>query len=337
MDLDLFDYNLPKKFIAQKPLAQRNHSKLMVLDRHTGEIKHEHFYNIGNYLRKNDCLVINESRVIKCRLFGRKEMTGGKVECFVLEKIVGKRCLALLRPSKRLRKGSKVKVGKYQFEVVEKKDSGKAIVEFNGNPEKIFEEEGNIPLPPYIKRNNIEECSYQTVYAKKKGSVAAPTAGLHFTSDLMDELIGMGIIFAKVSLNIGIDTFRPVKEENIEDHNMHSEYFTVSAKEVGKIREAKKRGGRIIAVGTTAARALETLMGKYGKIKPFRGKTSLYIYPGYKFKAVEAMVTNFHLPRSTLIIMVAAFAGRKRLLQSYEVAKKNGYRFFSFGDCMFIH
>lgn len=337
MRLELFDYQLPERYIAQKPLRQRDKSKLLVLDRKTGNIKHHIFYNIINYLNKNDVLVINESKVLKCRLSGEKEKTGAKIECIVLKKIKDNQYIILARPFKRLKISNKIFINdKYYFTVKSKLSYGEAIVEFNISPEIIFKECGKIPLPPYIKNNNIDESCYQTVYSSKDGSAAAPTAGFHFTENLIKKLQDKGINLVKLLLNIGIDTFRPIKEKEIEKHKMHKEYYYISGTEAKKIVNARKKGRRIVAVGTTTTRVLETLMAKHKIIKGDSGFTDLYVYPGYKFKVVDALITNFHLPRSTLLVMVSAFAGRDKILNAYEEAKKAGYRFYSFGDCMFI-
>ena len=336
MKLKFFYYNLPGKYIAQKPLQNRDNSKLLVLDKKTGKINHDIFFNIDKYLESEDILVINESRVEKCRLIGRKEDTGAKIECFVIKKIWGKKYLVLLRPSKRLKVGSKVIVGKYYFIVESKQDYGKAIVKFSNAAKEIFTSCGKMPIPPYIKKASIDPDRYQTIYARKKGSVAAPTAGLHFTLNLIKKIRKRNIKFAKVRLDIGLDTFKPITESEIEQHKIHSEYYYISKKEAEKINRAKSNGGRVIAVGTTTTRVLETVMTKYGYLKNDSGNTNLYIYPGYKFKLIDCMITNFHLPYSTLLVMVSAFAGRKNIINSYNEAKLKNYRFYSFGDCMFI-
>ncbi|MBU4483258.1 MAG: tRNA preQ1(34) S-adenosylmethionine ribosyltransferase-isomerase QueA [Actinobacteria bacterium] len=336
MKIELFDYRLPQKFIAQRPLQRRDYSKLLVLDRHTGDIKHDIFYNILNYFDNGDVLVVNESKVTRCRLLGKKEKTGANIECFVLNKIKDNQYLALLKPSKRLNTSDKVIIGKYYFLVISRLDYGEAIVEFNTSAEKILNEYGRIPIPPYIKCNDIDESRYQTIYAEKEGSSAAPTAGLHFSENLIKEIKNKGVVLAKVGLNIGLDTFRPISSNEIEEHKMHSEYYYIRESEAKKINRAKEMGKKIIAVGTTAVRVLETLMSRYGKITWDRGVTDIYIYPGFNFKTVDRMITNFHLPRSTLMVMVSAFAGRENILNAYEQAKKNNYRFYSFGDCMLI-
>jgi len=336
MNIDLFDYELPKEFIAQKPLVRREESRLLVLDRKNGTMQHDRFYNLSSYLSEGDVLVVNESRVRRCRLKGKKEKTGASIECFVLNKIKDKSYMVLLKPSKRLKPGDKVLIGEYSFVVRSKYDYGKALVEFDMDAEEIFDRYGEVPLPPYIKNNGIKEDRYQTVFADKKGSTAAPTAGLHFSKELINKLEGDGIIFARLNLFIGIDTFRPISEENIEEHKMHSESYSIDESEAEKIRAAISRGSRIVAVGTTVVRVLETLMIKHNKIMRDSGITDIYIYPGFKFRAVEWVITNFHLPRSTLLVMISAFAGREMVLKAYEEAKEKSYRFFSFGDCMLI-
>jgi len=337
MKLDLFYYNLPEKFIAQEPLAQRDRSKLMILNRKTGEIFHDFFYNISRYLKKNDVLVLNESKVTKCRLIGIKENTGAKIEVFVLKKIKDEEYLVLVKPSKKLSVSNKVYIGNYYFYVSEKLDYGKAVVKFNAPLDEIKKKYGKIPLPPYIKNENISEERYQTIYARVKGSAAAPTAGFHFTNELIRDLKKDGINFAKLRLDIGLDTFRPVVEDNVEEHVIHNEYYSLSGSEAKKINRSSQNGGRIIAVGTTSTRVLETVFLKKGMIAGDCGDTGLYIYPGYKFKVIDSMLTNFHLPYSTLLVMVSAFAGRENIIRAYEEAKKNNYRFFSFGDCMLIN
>jgi S-adenosylmethionine:tRNA ribosyltransferase-isomerase len=336
MKTDLFDYELPRKFIAQKPLPRRDRSKLLILDKKTGGIEHDVFYNLPLYLKKGDVLVVNESKVIKCRLNGVKEKTGASIECFVLEKITGNKYIALLKPSKRLKPSDRVIIGKYYFTVESKLDYGKAIVEFNFPVDVIMKEYGNIPTPPYIKNIEIKEEEYQTVYARKDGSLAAPTAGFHFSKRLIKKLEESGIMFGKLSLNIGLDTFRPIVVDEIEKHKMHSEYYSIEESEAEKIRIARNNGNKITAVGTTVVRVLETLMLKKNDIVEDSGKTDIFIYPGFQFRAVDRLITNFHLPKSTLIALVCAFAGRENILNAYEEAKRRGYRFYSFGDCMLI-
>lgn len=341
MKTELFDYKLPINFIAQKPLPKRDHSNLLVLDRKTGDIKHDRFFNIGRYLCPGDVLVINESRVRKCRLPGIKENTGARIECFVLKKAGNtdrnNEYEVLLRPSKRLKDGDRVLMGGHSFKVISKAEYGKAIVSFDCPVSEIIIDIGEIPLPPYIRGRDFEEKRYQTVYAARGGSTAAPTAGLHFTKKLMSSLKEKKIIFAKIILDIGLDTFRPISVPDIEDHRMHSEFYHIEKSQASLIDEARKSGNKIIAVGTTTVRVLETLMQKYGKINEDSGSTDIYIYPPFDFKIVDSMITNFHLPRSTLLVMVSAFAGRDKVMRSYEEAKEKNYRFYSFGDCMLIN
>lgn len=339
MELNLFDYKLPEILIAQSPLKERDKARLLVLDRKTGGIVHDIFFNIINYVKSNDVIVINESKVINARLFGRKENTGAKIECFILKKKKDNNFIVLLRPLKKLKISDKVFINEKDniyFEVEDKLEDGRALIHFNNFSDKMLDEYGEIPLPPYIKNRNFDNSYYQTVYAKRKGSTAAPTAGLHFTSELIKKLKEKGVFFAKVNLEIGLDTFKPVTEENIIDHKIHSEKYNISENNVKMILKAINLGGRVICAGTTTTRVLETVMSKYGSLKSSRGRTSLYIYPGYKFKITDMIITNFHLPKSTLIIMVSAFAGRENILKAYETAINNNYRFFSFGDCMLI-
>jgi len=337
MKIELFDYELPRKFIAQEPLSQRDESKLLILDRKTGNIKHDIFYNTPDYFDKGDVFVINESKVLRCRIMGKKEGTGANIECFVLSRIKDNQYMVLIKPSKRVQPPDKIIIsGKYFFTVKIKLDYGRAIVEFNHPVGPIFKQYGRIPLPPYIKNDNIDESRYQTIYAGREGSCAAPTAGLHFSDELIKRLKIRGVIIAKLGLDIGLDTFRPITEDEIEKHRIHSEHYYINQAEVRKIRHAKEKGKRSIAVGTTSVRVLETLMARYGKITGDSGVTDIFIYPGYEFKAIDCMITNFHLPRSTLLVMVSAFAGRENVLNAYEEAKQKGYRFYSFGDCMLI-
>lgn len=341
MKTKLFDYELPESFIAQKPLSLRDHSRMMVLDHKSEGIIHDNFFNIGKYIRPGDVLVINESRVNRCRIFGKKESTGARIECFVLKKVdlcsENSEYEVLLKPSKRLKIGDRVALGDHFFEILSKGEYGKAIVAFSSAINEIFDSVGQLPLPPYIKGRDFDENRYQTVYASRGGSAAAPTAGLHFTKELISSLKEKGIFFAKIILDIGLDTFRPISTQHIKEHRMHEEHYSIDDTEAGIIEHGMQRSGsRIIAVGTTAARVLETLMQKYGKVREGNGYTGIYIYPPYEFKAVDCMITNFHLPRSSLLVMVSAFAGREKILNSYEEAKKNDYRFYSFGDCMFI-
>lgn len=337
MKLELFEYKLPTEMIAQEPLENREESRMLVLERKSGRLRDDFFYNLPSYLGSGDVLVINESRVNRCRLFGKKENTGAKIECFVLEKSGRNKYRVLVRPSKRLKAGDRVDLGEGDvFKVISMHRYGIAIAEFDLPEDKIYEKYGKVPLPPYIKKRDIDEGRYQTVFASSAGSTAAPTAGLHFTENLMEKLQSCGIIFASVGLHIGLDTFRPISSENIEDHKMHNEKYFVRKKEAQKIKRAMENGRKIVAVGTTTVRVLETLMEKYGRIKEDRGTTGIYIYPGFKFRAVDWMITNFHLPRSTLLVMVCAFAGRDNIMAAYSHAIDNNYRFYSFGDCMLV-
>jgi S-adenosylmethionine:tRNA ribosyltransferase-isomerase len=339
MDLNLFDYKLPERLIAQAPLARRDSSKLLVLDKNSGEIKHDYFFNITDYISSKDIIVINDSKVINARIFGKKESTGAKIECFILEKKKGNKFTALLRPSKKVKNGSKVFLnseGSVYFEILEKLGEGKALISFNIPANEAFEKYGEVPLPPYIKNREFDSSYYQTVYARKEGSVAAPTAGLHFTVDLIKKIKEKGVAFAKVNLEIGLDTFKPITEKNIKEHKIHTEKYNITRPVIEKILKAKSSGGKVIAVGTTTTRVLETASSGNGLMKSSRGRTGLYIYPGYEFNIVDSMITNFHLPKSTLIVMVSAFAGRKNILKAYQSAIENNYRFFSFGDCMLI-
>ena len=339
MDLNLFEYYLPEKLIAQDPLAQREKSRLLVLDRKSGAVKHDFFYNIANYLNKGDVLVVNDSKVINARIFGYKEETGAKIECFILEKKKNNDFIVLLRPSKKVKTGNKVFLDREEsayYEIKEKLWEGKAVINFNIPAQEVFEKFGEVPLPPYIKNRNFDNSFYQTVYAKKEGSTAAPTAGLHFTRKLIEKIKEKGIFFAKVNLEIGLDTFKPITEKIIEDHKIHTEKYSITESNAKKISSAMEAGSKVIAVGTTSTRVLETVWSGNGKIKSSRGRSGLYIYPGYEFRAIDSLITNFHLPKSTLLVMVSAFAGRQNILNAYEDAIRNNYRFFSFGDCMLI-
>ena len=340
MKTKLFDYELPESFIAQKPLPLRDHSKMMVLDRKSDGIIHDNFFNISKYLRPGDVLVINESRVNRCRILGKKESTGARIECFVLKKVdissKDSEYEVLLKPSKRLKKGDKVITGDHYLKILSKGEYGKAIVVFSCGINEIFDSIGQLPLPPYIKGRNFDEDRYQTVYASRGGSAAAPTAGLHFTKELISSLKKKGILFARIILDIGLDTFRPISVTDIEDHQIHTESYYIEKSQARLINEAKRSGNKIVAIGTTTVRVLEALMQKYGEVTEGSGDTDIYIYPPYKFKIVDSMITNFHLPKSTLLVMVSAFAGREKILNAYEEAKNNNYRFYSFGDCMLV-
>ncbi len=343
-----FDYELPPEFIAQSPIEPRDASRLLVLDRHTGQIEHRIFRDIKDYLRAGDLLVANESRVLAARLFARKSRTGGRVELLLLKKIDDRRWESLVR-GRRLRAGTELvfEGTPLRAEIVAIAETGERLIEFSEPVENWLEQIGVVPLPPYIRTELHDAERYQTVYARRDGSVAAPTAGLHFTPELMFALREQGVEFAFVTLDIGLDTFQPVKAENVEDHAIHTEQCSLSAEVAHQINQAKLAGRRIVAVGTTVVRTLETAANlacdaagnacPYQVVRAFEGPTSLFIYPGYRFRVVDALITNFHLPRSTLLMLVSAFAGRQNILNAYEEAKRQGYRFFSFGDAMFIH
>ncbi|NFG57221.1 tRNA preQ1(34) S-adenosylmethionine ribosyltransferase-isomerase QueA [Clostridium botulinum] len=340
MNVKDFDFYLPEELIAQHPLEKRDTSRLMVLDKETGEISHKNFYDIIDYLNEGDTLVLNNTRVMPARLIGEKEGTGGKIE-FLLLKIVDKdRWECLAKPGKSARVGRRFTFGdgKLKAEVVEVKENGNRIVEFyyEGIFEEVLDSLGEMPLPPYIHERLEDRERYQTVYSKENGSAAAPTAGLHFTEELLHKIKEKGINIAYVTLHVGLGTFRPVKVETIEDHEMHSEYYHLSKEDAEVINETKKRGNRVISVGTTSTRTLETIADEDGNVKETSGWTNIFIYPGYKFKVVDRLITNFHLPESTLIMLVSTLAGKEHVMNAYEEAVKERYRFFSFGDAMFI-
>lgn len=342
-----FDYDLPPEFIAQSPVEPRDSSRLLVLDRHTGQIEHRTFRDIKDYLRPGDLLVANESRVLAARLFGKKVPTGGQVELLLLKK-TGDRVWESLVRGRRVRAGSELvfEGTDLRAEVKAVTETGERLIEFSEPVENWLDQIGIVPLPPYIHAELDDAERYQTVYSRYTGSVAAPTAGLHFTPELMFALREQGVEFAFVTLDIGLDTFRPVKEENLQDHAMHTENCSLSPEVAHQINQARLAGRRVVAVGTTTVRTLESAANlacdvegnacPCQTVRVFHGPTNLFIYPGYRFRVVDAMITNFHLPRSTLIMLVSAFAGREHILNAYEEAKKCGYRFFSFGDAMFI-
>lgn len=340
MKLKDFDYSLPQEFIAQYPVEKRGDSKLLVLNRKAGSIEHRTFSEIVEYFSKGDILCINNTRVIPARLFGKKESTKGKVEVFLLRKIEGAVWEALLRPARRIKRGQRI-IFKNDIEcrIEERNGSGMWRVEFS--PSNITEQEilslGNVPLPPYIKRQpeKLDRYRYQTVYAEYKGSVAAPTAGLHFTEEILADIVNKGVKIVKILLHIGIGTFRPVKTEDISQHKMDSEYYEIDEDNAAIINKARKEGGRIFVVGTSTTRALESACND-GYLKPDEGWTGKFIYPPYNFQMVDHLITNFHLPQTTLLMLVSAFASREKILESYEEAKNKGYRFFSYGDVMLI-
>lgn len=340
MNLHEFYYDLPQELIAQEPLKNRSESRLMVLHRTTGKIEQDIFKNIANYLKAGDCLVFNDTKVIPARLIGTKEDTGGKIEFVLLKKIAKDEWEILVKPGKRAKIGSVFIFGEgdLRAEVLRNTAAGGRVVKFTykGIFEEVLNRLGEMPVPPYIKKKLRDKNRYQTVYAKNKGSVAAPTAGLHFTNELLDKVRGIGVKTVFVTLHVGLGTFRPVKEEIIEKHKMHSEFYMVTEEASEEINRTRANGGRIITVGTTSTRTLETVADEKGRIIPGSGWTDIFIYPGYKFKVVDGIITNFHLPESTLIMMVSAFAGMNNIRNAYNVAIKNKYRFFSFGDAMFI-
>jgi S-adenosylmethionine:tRNA ribosyltransferase-isomerase len=340
MNVSDFNFDLPEELIAQHPLEKRDESRLMVLDKKTGEINHKKFYDIIDYLERGDTLVLNNTRVMPARLIGEKENTGGKIEFLLLKRIEGDTWEALAKPGKSARVGRRFTFGdgKLKAEVIDVLENGNRIIKFSyeGIFEQVLDALGEMPLPPYIHERLEDKERYQTVYSKEKGSAAAPTAGLHFTKELMKEIEERGINIAYVTLHVGLGTFRPVKVEVIENHDMHSEFYMLSKENADIINETKKRGNRIISVGTTSTRTLETIGDENGKVQEQSGWTNIFIYPGYKFKVVDKLITNFHLPESTLIMLVSTLATREYVMRSYEEAVKENYRFFSFGDAMFI-
>lgn len=334
-----FYYDLPEELIAQTPLQQRDSSRLMVLDRITGEVTHRHFYDILEYLQPGDCLVMNDSRVLPARLLGHRP-SGGAVELLLLRDLGDKKWECLAKPGRKLQAGQQVVFGNGELTatVMEVQNDGNRIVEFHydGIFLEVLERLGKMPLPPYIKAELQDQERYQTVYSKEVGSAAAPTAGLHFTNELLDEIRKKGIQTAFITLHVGLGTFRPVKAEQIAEHHMHSELCMMNAETAAILNETKKRGGRIICVGTTSCRTLESLVKDDGYFEARSRWTDIFIYPGYTFKAMQGLITNFHLPESTLVMLVSAFAGRENVLAAYGEAVKWRYRFFSFGDAMFI-
>ena len=336
-----FDYELPEELIAQTPVEPRDHSRLMVVHRATGEREDKHFYDIIDYLNPNDALVINETKVIPARLLGEKEDTGVPVEVLLLRRKNQTDWEALVRPGRRLKPGTTCVFGGglLKCEILESvPEIGGRIVRFHyeGVFEELLDRLGEMPLPPYIHEKLVDQSRYQTVYAKNEGSAAAPTAGLHFTPELLERIAAKGVGVGYVTLHVGLGTFRPVKEDEIEQHDMHSEYCTIPQETADLINRTKVNGGRVICVGTTSCRTIESWAGEDGTMTATGGWTNIYIYPGYRFKVMDALVTNFHLPESTLIMLVSALAGREHVLASYEEAVRERYRFFSFGDAMFI-
>ena len=340
MKVSDFKYNLPEELIAQHPIEKRDRSRLMVLNKRDEKIEHKIFHDIIDYLKSGDCLVINNTKVIPARIFGKKQDTGAKIEFLLLKNVQDDLWKVLVRPGRKLMPGTIVVFGDgiLKAEILEVLEDGERLVKFiyNGVFNEILDGIGLMPLPPYIKETLEEKSRYQTVYAKYNGSAAAPTAGLHFTEELLKKIKEKGVNVANVTLHVGIGTFRPVKVETIEEHNMHSEHFYIKKEDVEIINNTKKNKGRVIAVGTTSCRVLESIADENGFVKEIEKDTNIFIYPGYKFRCIDALITNFHLPESTLIMLVSAFAGKEFVMGAYEEAVKEKYRFFSFGDAMFI-
>lgn len=339
MKLTDFSYELPKELIAQHPAEPRDHARLMLYDRKTGAVEHKHFYDLVDELRAGDVLVFNDSKVIPARLYGKRVPTGGKVEVLLLTPVGEDRWEVLVKPGKKALPGTTIEFpGGLQAEVLDRTDFGGRVVHFtyDGVFDDIIDKIGEMPLPPYIHEKMEDPNEYQTVYARERGSAAAPTAGLHFTDELLQKIRDKGVEEVFVTLHVGLGTFRPVEEENIEDHQMHSEFYSITPEAADAINRAKAEGRRIIAVGTTSIRTLESA-GMTGKLKAGSGWTNIFIYPGFTFHIVDALVTNFHLPESTLLMLISALSTREQILHAYEIAVKEKYRFFSFGDAMFIH
>jgi len=340
MDIEEFNYELPEELIAQTPLNDRSSSRLMVVDKKTGEIKHETFKDIVSYFRKGDTLVLNDTKVLPARLIGEKEETKAVIEVLLLKDLGNDTWEALTKPAKRIKEGTIVSFGGglLKAECISVLDEGIRTFKliYNGILMEILDKLGTMPLPPYIHECLKDQTRYQTVYAKNLGSAAAPTAGLHFTKELLSEIEKKGVNICYVTLHVGLGTFRPVEVSNIKDHHMHSEYYEMSESVAKVLNDTKANGNRIISVGTTSTRTLETVMNKYGTFKSCFGNTDIFIYPGYEFKAVDVQITNFHLPKSTLVMLVSAFSSKEIILNAYKTAIENKYRFFSFGDAMMI-
>lgn len=341
MKVSEFNYNLPEELIAQVPIKNRDMSRLMVLDKKRETIEDKIFKDILEYLKPGDCIVRNNTKVLPARLYGVKEETGANIEFLLLKRIEGDTWETMVHPGRRLKPGTKVIFGEglIKAEVLEILEGGnrKVHFEYKGIFNEILDQIGLMPLPPYIHESLKEKDRYQTVYAKYEGSSAAPTAGLHFTDELLEKIREKGVEIANVTLHVGIGTFRPVKVENIEEHDMHSEHYYIKKEDAEKINQTKKNGGRIIAVGTTSCRVLESIANEKGLVEETEGDTNIFIYPGYKFKCIDALITNFHLPESTLIMLVSALAGKEYIMEAYKHAVKEKYKFFSFGDAMFIY
>ncbi|MCI8960252.1 MAG: tRNA preQ1(34) S-adenosylmethionine ribosyltransferase-isomerase QueA [Lachnospiraceae bacterium] len=340
MNVKDFYYDLPQELIAQDPLKDRSASRLLVMNRESGKLEHRVFKDVVDYLRPGDCLVINDTRVIPARLFGVKADTGAKIEVLLLKRRDQNIWETLVKPGRKCRPGTEIVFGEglLRGTVLDVVEEGNRLIRFSfeGIFEEILDRLGQMPLPPYITHQLQDKNRYQTVYAKHDGSAAAPTAGLHFTKELLQQVQDMGVKIAHVTLHVGLGTFRPVKVDNILDHHMHSEFYMVEEAEAKKINDTRAAGGRVICVGTTSCRTVESAAGEDGKVRAGSGWTDIFIYPGYKFKVLDCLITNFHLPESTLVMLVSALAGREQVLEAYEAAVKEGYRFFSFGDAMII-
>lgn len=341
MNVKDFNFDLPEELIAQDPLEDRSSSRLLVLNKKTGEIEHQIFKNITGYLRAGDCLVINDTKVIPARLFGVKEDTEAKIEVLLLKRREKDVWEVLVKPGKKAKPGTVIVFGEglLRGTVIDVVEEGNRLIrfEYDGIFEEILDKLGQMPLPPYITHQLQDKNRYQTVYAKHDGSAAAPTAGLHFTPELLKQIEEMGVTIARVTLHVGLGTFRPVKVENVLEHHMHSEFYMVDEAEAKKVNDTKRNGGRVICVGTTSCRTVESASDENGVLKAGSGWTEIFIYPGYQFKILDALITNFHLPESTLVMLVSALAGREKVLHAYQEAIKERYRFFSFGDAMFIY
>ena len=340
MNVSDFNFELPQELIAQDPLEDRSSSRLLVLDKNTGEIEHRGFRDIVSYLKKGDCLVINDTKVIPARLLGEKEETKARIEVLLLKRKEKNVWETLVKPGKKAKPGTVISFGDGLLKgtVINVVEEGNRLVQFSyeGIFEEILDRLGQMPLPPYITHQLKDKNRYQTVYAKHDGSAAAPTAGLHFTKELLEQIEQMGVTIAHVTLHVGLGTFRPVKAENILDHHMHSEFYVIDEEEAGNINHIKRQGGRIICVGTTSCRTIESAAQEDGTVKSGSGWTDIFIYPGYQFKVLDGLITNFHLPESTLVMLVSALAGREHVLNAYEEAIRERYRFFSFGDAMLL-
>ncbi len=340
MNVSEFNFELPQELIAQDPLEDRSASRLLTLDKETGKTMHKHFKDLKSFLKKGDCLVLNDTKVIPARLYGVREETGARIEVLLLKRKENDVWETLVKPGKKARPGTVLSFGDGLLKgtVTDVVEEGNRLIQFSyeGIFEEILDRLGQMPLPPYITHELKDKTRYQTVYAKHDGSAAAPTAGLHFTNELLREIEEMGVIIAHVTLHVGLGTFRPVKVENVLEHHMHSEFYMVEEEEARRINDVKKAGGRVICVGTTSCRTLESAAGEDGAVKAGSGWTDIFIYPGYRFKVLDGLVTNFHLPESTLVMLVSALAGREHVLNAYKEAIEERYRFFSFGDAMFI-